>query len=245
MARKSFAAPQALHHLYQMTNDEQLPRPKRVFLVDDHPMVREHLAQLIEQQPDLQVCGEAVDTVEALEGISKTQPDIAIIDLNLRTSNGLDLIKDIKARGWSVPILVLSMHDESLYAERVLRAGALGYINKQECSKDILSAIRKVINNEVYVSKEVTGSLVKRMVGSLTLPETSPIARLGDRELEVFQLIGRGHGTRKIAETLGLSVKTVETYRARIKEKLSIDDGVKLLQRAVQWVESYDDGKST
>lgn len=216
---------------------------KRVFLVDDHPMVRERLALLIDQQADLRVCGEACDVVEALEGIARECPDIALVDLSLRASSGLDLIKDLKARGSKVPVLVLSMHDESLYAERVLRAGALGYVSKQESTRNILAAVRHVLGGGIHMSPGMAGALVKRMVGGLQDLETSPVARLADRELEVFQLIGRGQGTRKIAESLGLSVKTVESYRARIKEKLQLDDGVQLLQRAVQWVEGYDDQK--
>lgn len=212
---------------------------KRIFLVDDHPMVRERLTLLIDQQPDLQVCGEAGEVTEAIEGIGKTLPDIAIVDLSLKSSNGLELIKDIKARGWGTPILVLSMHDEALYAERVLRAGAFGYISKQESSRDVLLAIRKVIDRQIYVSGELTGMILKRMLGGAEV-ESSPVEKLADRELEVFQLIGRGHGTRNISETLGLSVKTVESYRARIKEKLQLEDGVQLLQRAVLWVQSYD-----
>jgi DNA-binding NarL/FixJ family response regulator len=137
------------------------------------------------------------------------------------------------------------MHDESLYAERVLRAGAMGYVSKQETTRSILSAIRSVLDGDIHVSANLAGVLVKRMVGGLHNPDVSPIARLADRELEVFQLIGRGQGTRKIAQNLNLSVKTVESYRARIKEKLQLDDGIQLLQRAVQWVEKYDDGKST
>ena len=211
-----------------------------MFIVDDHPMVREHLSQLIKQQPDMEVCGEAVDLAQALEGIEMCKPDIAIIDISLRSSNGLDLIKEIKARSWSTPILVLSMHEESLYAERVLRAGALGYINKQESSKNILHAVRRVIERQIYVSAEISERFVRHAIIGKEASEVSPVSRLGDRELEVFQLIGRGLGTRQIAETLGLSIKTVETYRARIKEKLSIDDGTQLLRKALQWVQEYD-----
>lgn len=213
---------------------------KRVFLVDDHPMVREHLALLINQQPDLQVCGEASDAAQAIDGIEKTQPDIAIIDLSLKSSNGLELIKDIKARGWGTPVLVLSMHDEGLYAERVLRAGGFGYINKQESSGEILQAIRKVIDRQIHVSGDLAAMMLKRMMGGGKI-EASPVESLTDRELEIFQMIGRGHGTRSISEALGLSVKTVESYRARIKEKLQLEDGVQLLQRSVLWVKSYDD----
>ncbi len=217
---------------------------KRILLVDDHPMVRERLAHLIDQQPDLKVCGEASDVIGALEGIQNLRPDLAVVDLSLKNSNGLDLIKDLKARESKLPILVLSMHDESLYAERVLRAGAMGYVSKQETTRNILLAIRRVLSGDIHVSPDLAGVLVKRLVGGLHNPDVAPLARLADRELEVFQLIGRGHGTRKIAENLGLSVKTVESYRARIKEKLHINDGIQLLQRAVQWVAQYD-GKST
>jgi DNA-binding NarL/FixJ family response regulator len=213
---------------------------KRVFLVDDHPMVREHLALMIEQQPDMRVCGEAVDLAQALEGIGQTQPDIAIIDISLSSSNGLDLIKEIRSRGWSVPILVLSMHEDSLYAERALRAGALGYINKQESSKNILMAIRRVIDGQIHVSSKISEILLKRVISGAEKTDMSPVAMLADRELDVFQLIGRGLSTRKIAESLGLSIKTIETYRGRIKEKLLINDGVQLLRRAMQWVEEYD-----
>jgi DNA-binding NarL/FixJ family response regulator len=218
---------------------------KRVYLVDDHPMVRERLAHLIDQQADLQICGEAGDVAEALEGIERLRPDIAIVDLSLKNSSGLDLIKDLKARESAVPVLVLSMHDESLYAERVLRAGAMGYVSKQENTRSILAAIRRVLDGGIHVSNDLAGLLVKRLVGGLHGSGVSPVARLADRELEVFQLIGRGQSTRKIAENLNLSIKTVESYRARIKEKLQIDDGVQLLQRAMRWVESYDDRKST
>lgn len=228
-----------------ITNSMDAPPRKRVLLVDDHPMVRERLALLIDQQPDLLVCGEANDAAEALDAMSREHPDIAVVDLSLKNSSGLDLLKDLKAHGLSVPVLVLSMHDESLYAERVLRAGAMGYVSKQESTRTILIAIRRVLDGGIHVSQGLASALVRRMVGGLQGSHISPVARLADRELEVFQLIGRGHGTRKIAESLGLSVKTVESYRARIKEKLQIDDGVKLLQRAVQWVEGYDDGKST
>lgn len=223
---------------------DQNSKRKRVMLVDDHPMVRERLAHLIDQQPDLQVCGEASEAAEALAAIEREKPDIAIVDLSLRNSNGLNLIKDLKVRESKVPVLVLSMHDESHYAERALRAGASGYVSKQESTGNILSAIRRVLDGGIHVSPDLAGALVKRMVGGLQQHDVSPVARLADRELEIFQLIGRGQGTRKIAESLNLSVKTVESYRARIKEKLQLEDGIQLLQRAMQWVEKYDDGNS-
>jgi len=215
---------------------------KKVFLVDDHPMVREHLAQLIAQQPDLEICGEAVDLPQALEGIEATEPDLAIVDISLRASSGLDLVKEIRARDWTLPVLVLSMHEETLYAERALRAGALGYVSKQESSKNILCAIRRVMDHQTYVSAEVSNRFIKRAVGASARNEVLPLSSLGDRELEVFQLIGRGMGTKQISETLGIGVKTVETYRARIKEKLHLEDGVQLLRQAIRWVEDYDSG---
>lgn len=211
---------------------------KRVFLVDDHPLVRERLAQLIDQQPDLQVCGEASDVPEALDALERVKPDVAVVDLSLKNSNGLELIKDIKARGWNIPVLVLSMHEEMLYAERVLRAGGLGYLSKQESSREILLGIRKVIQGQVHVSEEVAGLMLRRIAAGTGKAKEATVESLADRELQVFQLIGQGNSTRKIADTLNLSVKTVESYRARIKEKLLLDDGVQLLQRAVHWVES-------
>ena len=212
---------------------------KQVYLVDDHPMVRERLAMLIDQQPDLQVCGEAGDAAEALLGIEALRPDIAIVDLTLKSSNGLELIKDIKARGLGTPVLVLSMHDEALYAERVLRAGAFGYMSKQESSREVLEAIRKVIDRQIHVSGGLANLMLKKMLGGAKSEDT-PVDQLADRELEIFQLIGQGHGTRTIAGMLGLSVKTVESYRARIKEKLKLEDGIQLLRHAVLWVQSYE-----
>jgi DNA-binding NarL/FixJ family response regulator len=211
---------------------------KRVFLVDDHPMVRERLSQLIDQQPDLVVSGEADNSREALERIREQVPDIVVVDLTLRNSSGLDLIKDLKAQELRVPVLVLSMHEESLYAERVLRAGALGYVSKQESSQEILAAIRKVIHHQIHLSEQMAAVLLKRLIGGAAAA-ASPVERLADRELQVFQMIGEGQGTVRIAETLGVSVKTVETYRARIKEKLHLEDAVQLLRAAMRWVETY------
>ena len=214
----------------------------KVFLVDDHPLVREWLAQLIQRENDLTVCGEAEDTVDALEKIAATKPNIVVADISLKTSHGLELVKGLKIRHPSLPVLVLSMHDESLYAERVLRAGAMGYITKQEATKKILLAIRQVLSGAVYVSESMASRMVhKLVVGSSNKEGSSPIERLTDRELEVFQLIGKGHGTRKIAEELHLGIKTVESYRARIKDKLKLEDGTQLLQQAIQWVHSLKD----
>jgi DNA-binding NarL/FixJ family response regulator len=213
----------------------------KVFLVDDHPLVREWLSQLIQRENDMTVCGEAEDTQDALEKIELTKPDIVIADISLKSTHGLELVKDLQARHPSLPVLVLSMHDESLYAERVLRAGAKGYITKQEATKRILLAIRQVLSGQIYISEKMASRMVNKMVLGRSQDQKSPIERLTDRELEVFQLIGRGQGTRRIAGELNLGIKTVESYRARIKEKLNLEDGTQLLQQAVQWVHSLQD----
>src|SRR5277367_3769272 len=222
---------------------EQLTEQKKakVFLVDDHPLVREWLTQLIQREDDLAICGEAEDTQEALLKIAETKPDIVIADISLKSTHGLELVKDLQVRFPTLPVLILSMHDESLYAERVLRAGARGYITKQEATKKILLAIRQVLGGQIYISDKMASRMVHKMVLGRVQEQKSPIERLTDRELEVFQLIGRGHGTRKIAAELHLGVKTVESYRARIKEKLKLEDGTQLLQQAIQWVHSLQD----
>jgi DNA-binding NarL/FixJ family response regulator len=213
----------------------------KVFLVDDHPLVREWLSQLITREDDLCVSGEAEDTQEALRKIEEDKPDIVVADISLKNTHGLELVKDLQARMPSLPVLVLSMHDESLYAERVLRAGAKGYITKQEATKKILLAVRQVLSGQIYISEKMAARMVNKMVVGRADNQKSPIERLTDRELEVFQLIGKGQGTRRIAEELHLGVKTVESYRARIKEKLKLDDGTQLLQHAIQWVHSLQD----
>jgi DNA-binding NarL/FixJ family response regulator len=215
--------------------------PAKVFLVDDHPLVREWLSQLIQREDDLAVCGEAEDTQEALNKIEETKPDIVVADISLKNTHGLELVKDLQARHPTLPVLVLSMHDESLYAERVLRAGARGYITKQEATKRILQAVRQVLSGQIYISEKMASRMVHKMVLGRADSQKSPIERLTDRELEVFQLIGRGQGTRRIASDLHLGVKTVESYRARIKEKLKLEDGTQLLQQAIQWVHSLQD----
>jgi DNA-binding NarL/FixJ family response regulator len=217
------------------------PVKTKVFLVDDHPLVREWLTQLIQRENDLAVCGEAEDTHEALEKITATGPDIVVADISLKSTHGLELVKDLQVRYPSLPVLVLSMHDESLYAERVLRAGAKGYITKQEATKKILLAIRQVLSGQIYISEKMASRMVHKMVLGKADERKSPIERLTDRELEVFQLIGQGQGTRRIAAELHLGIKTVESYRARIKEKLNLDDGTQLLQQAIQWVHSLKD----
>jgi DNA-binding NarL/FixJ family response regulator len=213
----------------------------KVYLVDDHPLVREWLTQLIQRENDMEVCGEAEDAPEAVAGIEQTRPDIVIADISLKKTHGLELVKDLQSRLPSLPVLILSMHDESLYAERVLRAGARGYITKQEATKKILFAIRQVLAGQIYVSEAMATRMLHKLVLGRPQEQTSPIERLTDRELEVFQLIGQGQGTRRIAEELHLGIKTVESYRARIKEKLKLTDGTQLLQQAIQWVHSLQD----
>ena len=208
----------------------------KVILVEDHPMFREHLGQLINRDLGMEVCGEADNNVDAMQLIREIQPDIAIVDITLRGSSGLELLKDIKAQGLEVNVLVLSMHDEELYAERALRAGARGYITKNEASSEVVNAIRQVMTGEVYASKRVTSKLLSRMSSKRADTELGGVANLADRELEVFQMLGRGKNTREIAHTLNLGESTVETYRARIKEKLQLRSSADLYLRAGQWV---------
>lgn len=197
-------------------------------------MVRERLAEVINREPDLSVCGEAEDRSGALEVIEREHPRLAIVDLTLKRSNGLDLIKDLRAMYPDLQILVLSMQDENLYAERVIRAGAHGYITKQEATRKILDAIRQVIAGKVFLSEEISAEILSRMLGKSRGAMRS-LEVLSDRELQVFGLVGEGFGTRQIAEQLGLDVKTVETYRTRIKEKLELKDASELLRQAIAW----------
>lgn len=206
----------------------------RIVLVDDHPMVRERLAEVINRESDMLVCGEAEDRGEALQVIDREKPGLAIVDLTLKRSNGLDLIKDLRAMYPEVLILVLSMQEESLYAERVIRAGAHGYITKQEATRNILEAIRHVLKGSVFLSPELSGEILSRMLGRSKAAVRS-LEVLSDRELQVFELVGQGFGTRQIAEQLGLDVKTVETYRSRIKEKLELKNASELLRKAIAW----------
>lgn len=206
----------------------------RIVLVDDHPMVRERLAEVINRETDMTVCGEAEDRGGALEVIARESPDLAIVDLTLKRSNGLDLIKDLHVMHPRLLVLVLSMQDETLYAERVIRAGAHGYITKQEATRKILNAIREVLGGKVFLSPEISADILSRMLGK-SKGAIRSLEVLSDRELQVFDLVGQGFGTRQIAEQLGLDVKTVETYRSRIKEKLEIRDASELLRKAIAW----------
>jgi len=208
-----------------------------VFLVDDHPLVRQGLTQIINNESDLEVTGEAADAAQALTDISKQTPDLVIADISLRGTNGLELIKNIKAVCQNIPVLVFSMHDESVYAQRALRAGARAYLMKQESAEKIVEAIRRVLSGEIYVSAKVADQVLHQIVSGASASSQNPIERLSDRELEVIQLIGKGLSTREIASNLNLSVKTIESHRAHIKEKLSLRNATELVQFCVQWVE--------
>jgi len=214
----------------------------KIVIVDDHPIVRQGLAELINHEGDLVVCGQAEDAHQAMKAIKELKPDMVIVDISLKETSGMELIKDIKARYPNLAVLALSMHDESLYAERSLRAGAKGYIMKAEATENVVTAIRKVLCGQIYVSDRMAAKLIHKLVGGKTEVGASAIDRLSDRELEVFRLIGQGYGTRQIGEKLHLSVKTIETYRAHIKEKLNLADAGELLQYAIRWVTSQNKG---
>ncbi len=212
----------------------------KIIIVDDHPIIRQGLAELINNEPDLIVCGQAEDAHEALVKIKESEPDMVIVDISLKETSGMELIKDIKVQYPNLPVLVLSMHDEALYAERMLRAGAKGYVMKAEATEKVIVAIRKILSGQIYVSDKMAAKMVRKLVGGGPDTGVSAIERLSDRELEVFRLIGQGYGTRQIAERLHLSIKTIETYREHIKEKLNLADASELLQYAIQWTHSKD-----
>jgi DNA-binding NarL/FixJ family response regulator len=215
---------------------------KKVLVVDDHPIVREGLADLINKEEDLVVCGCAEDIPQTLKAIRDVMPDVVTVDISLDGASGLELIKEIRTQFPDLPVLALSMHQESLYAERALRAGARGYITKHEATKKVIVALRNVLDGQMYLSDPMKEKLLYNFVGDRTSEGgISPIKRLTDRELEVFNLLGQGKGTRQIAERLCLSVKTVETYRSRIKEKLNLSSGSELLRCAFQWSNIQDD----
>jgi len=210
---------------------------QRILIVDDHPMMRQGLAQLINSEPDLTVCCEADTARQALETIGQGKPDLALVDISLPDKSGLELIKDLHALHPELRVLVVSMHDESLYAERVLRAGGRGYVMKQEGGRKLMEAIRHVLSGQIYVSEKMSARILEIFSGGRRDGTGSPVGRLTDREFDVFQLIGQGKGTREIAEHLKLSVKTVEVHRARIKEKLGIKSATDLVRFAVRWAD--------
>lgn len=208
----------------------------QVVLVEDHPMFREQLAQLINKQPDMAVCAEAATALDGLAVINREQPALAIIDITLKGSSGLELLKDLRAQGIKVPVLMLSMHAESLYAERAMRAGANGYITKEEASAKVMTAIRQVLAGEIYLDPRFMKRVVSQILVNPRNSSEAPVERLTDRELAVFELIGEGRTTREIGVRLRVSVATVETYRARIKEKLGLENAGQLHARASGWI---------
>ena len=214
------------------------PPPKsRVFIVDDHTMVREGLRQLIEYDPALTVCGDAADAQMAMEGIRRSNPDVVIVDITLANSSGLDLVKHIRSEQEDLPVLVVSMHDESLYAERALRAGAMGYVMKNEPAKTVTAAIHSVLVGEMYLSRKMSSTVLSRFMRGETQEPMSPLETLSDRELEVFRMLGQGKGTRQIAQDLDLSIPTIQSFRNRIKEKLRLKTGPELVLHAIHWVQ--------
>ncbi|MBI4663032.1 MAG: response regulator transcription factor [Verrucomicrobia bacterium] len=218
---------------------KQAPKgQKRILVVDDHPMMREGLRQLISNEPDLTVCCEAENAFQCLDTVAHSPPDLVLADITLPGKNGLELIKDIQAMRPGLPVLVISMHDEALYAERVLRAGGRGYIMKQEGGKKLMQAIRQVLSGKIYVSEKISAKILEIFSGRRSETASSPVENLTDREFEVYQLIGQGKSTRQIAEQLHLSVKTVEVHRVNIKGKLKLATASELIRHAVRWVES-------
>jgi DNA-binding NarL/FixJ family response regulator len=214
---------------------ENQPEKNRILVVDDHPLFREGLRQIIERDPELTVCGEAANTAEALETIPQLRPDLVLVDISLGGTSGIDLIKAIKSEYDELPVLVISMHDESLYAERALRAGAMGYIMKHEPTKMVKAAIHKVLSGEMYLSDRMSSSVISKFMRGQGDHPASPIEMLSDRELEVFRMLGQGKGTRQIAHDLEVTVATVNSFRNRIKEKLSLKTATEVMLHAIQW----------
>jgi len=211
----------------------------RIFIVDDHPLIREGLVRLLNLQPDLKFCGQAPTAHEALKAIPKLKPDLVILDITLAGSDGMGLIKDMKLRSLKSFILVLSMHDESLYAERALKAGAKGYIMKHQAPKELLKAIHRILDGEIYLSETMEAKMLHKIADSSSSEKAFPEGSLSDRELQTYQLIGQGRGTREIASDLNISPKTVESYRAHIKVKMNLRNAHELTQHAVHWVEGH------
>ncbi len=207
----------------------------RIFLVDDHAMFREGLRQLIDREPDLIVCGDAAQPEEAMENIRKLKPDLAIVDITLENGNGIDLVKAIKNEFEDLPVLIVSMHDESLYAERALRAGAMGYVMKQEPAKTVKTAIRKVLGGDMHLSEKMASSVITRLMHGVGDVPPSPLERLSDRELEVFQMLGQGKGVRQIAEEMNVTIPTINSFRNRIKEKLQFKSSTEVMLHAIHW----------
>jgi DNA-binding NarL/FixJ family response regulator len=210
----------------------------KVLLVDDHPITRQGMKALVNQQPNLEVCGEADNAGYAIELVGRLQPDLAIVDIALKTTNGIELTKHIKVQAPNLPVLIVSMHDEGLYAERALRAGAMGYLMKQEASEKIIAAIQRLLQGEIYLSDKIKEKMLHRFVNKKGDSMVFSIDTLSDREMEVFQLIGNGYSTRQIAQKLNLSSKTIDSYREHLKLKLNLESGAELVRHAIQWARS-------
>ncbi len=225
----------------ERTKPSYLERKSRVFVVDDHPLVRDGLSSLIDQQEDLAACGAAEDHAGALAGIAATRPHVALIDVSLGNASGLELIKDLKAQCPEVATIVVSMHDEMLYAERALRAGARGYVMKRESTRNVLTAIRRVLEGNVFLSEKVVAHMATQLAGSRNRESANPerVETLSDRELEIFRLLGRGLTSAEIADQLHLSMKTVQAYCARAKEKLGLTTAVELRRSATRWEDAH------
>ena len=211
----------------------------RIYIVDDHPLVREWLTNLIHNQPDLTICGESEEAPAALQEIQRIKPDVAIVDLALKNGSGMELIKDLKAVASNVAVIVLSMHDERLYAERALRAGARGYVMKRETAKKVITAVRQVLSGKIYMSESLATAFAQKFVDGRLPTSGSLVEQLSDRELEVFQLLGKGYETRRVAEMMNVSMKTVQAHCAHIKDKLKLTNAAELLREAVRWQENY------
>jgi len=210
----------------------------KVLLVDDHPITRQGMKALVNQQPNLEVCGEADNAAYAIELVGRLRPDLAIVDIALKTTNGIELTKNIKVHAPNLPVLIVSMHDEGLYAERALRAGAMGYLMKQEASEKIIAAIQRLLQGEIYLSDKIKEKMLHRFVNKKGEGMVFSIDTLSDREMEVFQLIGNGYSTRQIAQKLNLSSKTIDSYREHLKLKLNLESGAELVRHAIQWARS-------
>jgi DNA-binding NarL/FixJ family response regulator len=220
--------------------DKTIENKTQVLLVDDHPVVREGLTTIINHEQDLNVCGEADDAYQALKAAAELKPDVVVVDISLKNSDGIELTKSIKAGYPKLSVIVLSVHDESVYAERALLAGAKAYLMKDAVSENIVKAIRTVLSGEIYVSNTISKKFLHKIAGDKAGTTKTPIENLSDREFEVFRLIGEGYKASHIAKQLHLSTKTIETYRSRIKEKLNLPNAAELLQYSIKWAKSQD-----
>ena len=226
-----------------MNQKNQPPENLRILVVDDHPLFQEALRELINREPGWEVCGKATDAPEAIRLVAEARPDLVIVDISLGETNGIDLIKQISSQNPDLPILVVSMHDESLYSERAIRAGAMGYVTKHEPPRVVKAAIQQVLAGELYLSHKMATSLLAKLIhGEADVPKETPFDRLTDRELEVFRLLGEGKGARQIAQQLNLSVATINSFRARIREKLHLKNSTELLLQAGNWVREQAEG---